>query len=205
MNDIDRNAEVRMVQNSDVWAGWYYGNSLEDPKPAADLLLPFECHFLHNVFDVSEDGSRMVRAGFLQVPARLRGGKIGDKLVRGLGSLSQEHGFSDISVGLASQYSLDIFERVFGRERMTFYGGNMGFVHLKGVTARPPMIRLGATFENARATLVQLESVEGDLEHRRLGFPVSVDLDGLDMSSWVLPREHNQVGVDLESLVAREV
>ncbi len=201
MNEVARSKNIERVSDSDIGAYWR-PTTAEPSKIATDLKLPFGCHFLNNIFNISDE-SRMVRAGFLKVSPHLRGNGVGARLVRGLGALTQEYEFPGISVCLASQYSLDIFEDVFGRDRMTLrtLGESSIAMDLNRVATPETMERLDISFENARAILVALEQAERDLENRQIGFPVTVDLGGLDMSSWELPKEHCKGKVDIESIL----
>ena len=173
------------VAPGDMVARWHF--SFKPPiRPAVDLILPGDCFFRNNIFHPDIKGLRRVEAGFLKVSPVLRGSGIGERLVRGLGALSQKYACPEIFLCIASQYSFDILERVYGRERMEIH--HVDGYNLRGVSPSSTMGRINnANFEEVRQTLVDLAGLEADLELRDHGFPITVDLDGLDTTDWELP------------------
>ncbi|MDQ5913466.1 MAG: hypothetical protein QG623_84 [Patescibacteria group bacterium] len=196
MSDQIGNRYVDGVSSANISAYWR-SSAYDDGKPTVDLLLPLSCYFIHNVFNVQDSGVRRVEAGLLRVAPNVRGNGVGGKLVRGLGALTQKYDFPEIFVGLASQYSFDIFVRTFGWDRMILQ--SCGFLDPKKTPK--PTEKLGLSVEEARSKLVAFGQVEKDPEDRYLGFWTTIELSGLDMSNWELPSEFRQDSVDLNTFL----
>ncbi len=170
--------------------------------PVVDLRLSQGSFFTGNIFSVWNN-IRRVHAGLLKVAPEDRGNGRGRIMVGGLGTLAHKYAFTEVSAGIASQYSLDIFADVFGMGRMALFGLRSGGRDISEILRGDPKERLDIGYEEAREELVELEKDEKDLEDRQLGFYVVVGLDGLDTSAWDLPVEYNRDAIDLEYLLAK--
>lgn len=205
MNNLTQTSEARprCGSDSELLAHWRPSNQFVSSDglamPAVDLQLPDGSFFRDSVFTAWGD-SRRVHAGFLRVRPGERGQSKGREMVRGLGALAHKYDFSELSVGLASQYSLDIFASVFGMDRMTLFGLESGGRDISAMLQGEPKKWLDIGFDEARAELVALEKDEKDLEDRQLGFYTMIGLRGLDMSNWGLPEECYHDQVDIESI-----
>ncbi len=189
------------TSNSDVAAFWrssgWPPSSNGIIAPAVDLELSRSSFFRGNIFSVWQD-IRRVHAGFLRVAPEERGSGKGRQMLLGLGALANKYAFSEMSVGLASQYSLDIFTGVFGMDRVILFGLESGGRDIAAILRGEPMERLNIGLGEARSQLVELEKTEKDPEDRQFGFYAVIDLDGLDMSSWALPVEYQKDSVDID-------
>lgn len=190
------NNEKLIVGDGAVSSGmvaYWYTSPVPHAAPAVDLILPMNGSIRHNAFHkVDSGGVRRVEVGSLRVSPGLRGNGMGEQLAQGLGALARKYDFNQIYACIASQYSLDILGKVFGGDNMAFFGRDGSFIDLNTVTGfedPEPVEELDIGSEHARKVLVKLEKAESDPELRVLGFPVTVDLEGLDMSGWELPVE----------------
>lgn len=133
---------------------------------------------------ISSHEPRTLHTGLLWVKHSCRGQGIGEHLSRRLIVEAKERGVETVETLMASQYSLDIAARLFGRDRLQFYHQNPD----KPVDLFPEMyMELPIEFDQARASLERSERSEpfrGMLKNfiRINGFKVVTDIRGLDIS-----------------------
>ena len=164
---------------------WELGN----PGPAVDLHLPFKPYLGRNAF-VKQGGKRRVWTGSLRVAdPELRGNGIGERLTRSLSVLALKYGYPVIETHITSEYALDIKKRVFGVDRLAYTHADMGAIP--------------ETFDEAREMLVALRQTEEDIEQRTTGINLTIDLDGLDIANWEVPREVTRYGQDIGTIRSR--
>ena len=167
------------IEQSPIEARWRMPRGGER-RPGVDLILPYRCFFGRNYLVRKTEGS-YVDAGTLRVTdPELRGNGIGERLTRSLGVIACKYGYPKVVAAMASEFSLDIFGRVFGPERMTFYGTD---------TRTNALAALPISFAEARGTLVAFGAVEPDPEHRNLSIETWVDMQGLNIDGWETPQE----------------
>jgi hypothetical protein len=167
------------IERSSVEARWRMPKDAQG-GPTVELLLPHKCFLGRNTF-VRDERGLYIDAGTLRVTdPELRGNRIGERLSRALGALVQKYHYPKIVAAMASEYSLDIFGRVFGPGSMTFHGTD--------TTTGAPTV-LAMDFADVRLTLQALGMAEPDPEHRNMSIETHVDVSTLNTDGWEMPRE----------------
>lgn len=206
MNNTIENHKTTCVPGSGVRASWrsstWASSSSGLITPAVDLGLPGGSFFRDSVFAERQD-IRRVHAGFLRVAPEERGNGRGKEMVSALGFLAHKYNFSEMSVGIASQYSFDIFAGIFGMDKITLFGLESGGNDIAAMLRGEPKKRLGIGADEARGKLVALEIDEKDLEDRQLGFYARISLDGFDTDRLKPPIETFADGVEVNSVLVR--
>jgi hypothetical protein len=176
--------KLAKIASSGVVAIWEAGS----PGPAVDLHLPHEPYLGRNAF-VKQDGVRRVWTGSLSISdPELRGNGIGERLNRALTVLALKYDYPLIDSHITSEYALDIKKRIFGEDRLSYVYSDDG--------------RLPGDFGEARAMLVAFGETEAEMEHRKTGIQVTVNLEGLDVSGWEVPHEVTRYGKDIAQVRA---
>jgi hypothetical protein len=175
MNTVE--SRVKHIAESPITAEWqrdFWDHTV------LRLDLPESCYFSYNFFIADNDPR--IEVGMLEVKhEELWGNGIGERLVRSLGALAHKYGYPKLDTALNSQYSLDIFNRLFGEDRMSF----------RSISSTEPVkASVPSSYLEARRLLVEFEQFEVDLHNRDRGINTDVNLVGLDMSGWELPVEN---------------
>jgi GNAT superfamily N-acetyltransferase len=113
----------------------------------------------------------------LYVEPAYRGRGIGEALVRRLVEEAKREKIDTIRGHIESQFALDIRARIFGKESMKF------FLDEEEAVAVRYHLELPITFDQARASLVRVESYEKSLEDREIGFDVEQNISSIDPKS----------------------
>lgn len=122
---------------------------------------------------IYNDRQEVVSPNMLWVKPAARGRGLGEKMMRALVREAESLGVERFAGHVESQYALAIRARVFGKEALKFFADEE--------TGDPEIFpelydELPITYEQAIMSLQRSEQYENDLDMRRHGFSVEIDL-----------------------------
>ncbi len=180
-----REAERRFIlndlQNCPVEASWSDDTSIG--KVRLGLKLPYGCTFNAAMGRDDADGNtrEMVFLG-LRVDPSIREGGIGKRLISALGYVAKQNQIESLSGQANSQYTVMALRRVFGEDSLSFTNADP----IDGHEAELPI-----SADEAIALLERSGQFEADLEHRKIGFGVVIDLSRVGVAELEQPYELN--------------
>lgn len=105
----------------------------------------------------------------LSVSPEYRGRGLATRLVSALAHVAITHQVDTIGGAVESEYTLKIIRKLFDEKRISFYD----FDPMTADEAALPL-----SMQQAIASLVRAAGYEADLEHRKYGFSVDIDMAG---------------------------